>query len=84
LLKCKYQVIRKIDESTFSDIFEVQYESNYLRKNKKTQKTFILKKIKENKGFFTQSLYEVYILSYLSRNKIQNKNNILHLFEFFY
>ena len=76
-MRGKYKILKKIDESTFSDIFLVEtYCKNKLK--------FICKRIKNKKGYFDQSLFEVYILSYLKKYGCPQKNNFLHLLEFYY
>lgn len=65
-----------ICESTFSYI----YKCSIL----KTDKYFSIKKIKDNKNFVDQSIFEIYILSYLKKKGNHNRYNFLDLIEFFY
>lgn len=72
----RYRIIKKIDESTFSDIF--------LLKELKTDKEFCLKRIKNNKDFMNQSLMEIFILNYLSKSTNPFKQTVLEIKDFFY
>ena len=53
----KYEIQEQLIESTFSFV--------YLVKDLQTKKIYCMKKIKNDKEFFDQSLMEVYILNYL-------------------
>jgi serine/threonine protein kinase len=80
ILKGKYLVENLIDESTFSYIYIV---SDYYQKNS-AKNLFIAKKIKEKSIYFDQSIYEIYILSYLLKRGNCQKYNIVEIQDYFY
>lgn len=80
ILKGRYLIHNLLDESTFSFIYTV---SEYKSSNNKKQ--YIAKKIKNNDfSYFDQSIYEIYILSYLKKRGNCQKYNILEIFDYFY
>lgn len=80
ILKGRYLIHELLDESTFSYIYSI---TEYKSSNNKKQ--YIAKKIKNsNFSYFDQSVYEIYILSYLKKRGNCQKYNILEIFDYFY
>lgn len=76
IIRDKYEIVKQLKESTFSFV--------YLAKNMRSGKPVSIKKIKNDKTFFDQSLSEIYILDYLKKSGNPTKNNFLDFQEAFY
>lgn len=76
IIRDKYEIIKELKESTFSNV--------YYSKNLRNGKPVSIKKIKDDKTFFDQSLNEIYVLDYLKKCGPPNKYNFLDLQEAFY
>lgn len=76
IIRDKYQIIKEIKESTFSNV--------YFAKNLRNNKPVSLKRIKDDKAYFDQSLGEIYVLEYLKKNGSPQKNSFLEFQEAFY
>ena len=77
IIRDKFVIKDLICESTFSYIYNC-----YKKRDK--EKKFIAKKIKNEKIFFDQSIFEIYILNYLKKKGNPQKNNFLEIIEYFY
>ena len=76
MVRDKYQIIKEIKESTFSNV--------YFAKNLRNNKPVSVKRIKDGKSYFDQSLNEIFVLDYLKKNGSPQKHNFLDLHESFY
>lgn len=76
VIRDKYQIMKEIKESTFSNVFYA--------KNLRNSKPVSIKRIKDDKAYFDQSLGEIYVLDYLKKGGNPHKNNFLDFHEAFY
>jgi len=52
--------------------------------DRKTDRKVCVKRIKDDKQFFDQSLQEIYILNYIAQNGKSNEDNFLQMMDCFY
>lgn len=52
--------------------------------DRKTDRKVCVKRIKDDKQFFDQSLQEIYILNYIAQNGRSNEDNFLQMLDCFY
>ena len=52
--------------------------------DRKTDRKVCVKRIKDDKHFFDQSLQEIYILNYIAQNGRANEDNFLQMLDCFY
>ena len=76
LIGNKYSITTSYKKSTFASI--------YIGQNVKNNKVVCIKKIKDDKAYFDQSLMEIFILDYLKKSGNPNKYNFLEMYEYFY
>lgn len=76
IVRDKYQIVKEIKESTFSNV--------YYAKNLRNNKAVSIKRIKDDKSYFDQSLGEIYVLDYLKKQGNPQKHCFLDLQESFY
>jgi hypothetical protein len=49
-----------------------------------TERSYCLKKVKEDKDFFDQSIIEIYILELLNSSARASEYNFLQMYDYFY